>query len=119
MRPGLGRRLAGCSGLPDQRLANEAMKRGDTALAERNYKALADLGYSDAQVGLADIQVASQDPAKLKAAEATYRAAAATSPEPRHAWVACWWPSLALPRPSARRPKPCSSSPPSKASATP
>ena len=72
--------LAGCSGLPDQRLANEAMKRGDTALAERNYKALADLGYSDAQVGLADIQVASQDPAKLKAAEATYRAAAATSP---------------------------------------
>ena len=72
--------LAGCSGLPDQRLANEAMKRGDTALAERNYKALADLGYSDAQVGLADIRVASQDPAKLKAAEATYRAAAATSP---------------------------------------
>ncbi|ANY88173.1 MULTISPECIES: alginate biosynthesis TPR repeat lipoprotein AlgK [Pseudomonas] len=72
--------LAGCSGLPDQRLANEAMKRGDTALAERNYKALADLGYSDAQVGLADIQVATQDPAKLRAAEATYRTAAATSP---------------------------------------
>ena len=46
--------LAGCAGLPDQRLANEALKRGDTATAERNYKALADLGYSDAQVGLAD-----------------------------------------------------------------
>ena len=41
--------LAGCAGLPDQRLANEAMKRGDTALAERNYKALSDLGYSEAQ----------------------------------------------------------------------
>ncbi|MCO7595485.1 MULTISPECIES: alginate biosynthesis TPR repeat lipoprotein AlgK [Pseudomonas] len=72
--------LAGCAGLPDQRLANEAMKRGDTALAERNYKALADLGYSDAQVGLADIKVASRDPAQLEQAEATYRAAAATSP---------------------------------------
>ena len=72
--------LSGCAGLPDQRLANEALKRGDTATAEANYKALADLGYSDAQVGLADIQVASRDPAQLKQAEATYRAAAATSP---------------------------------------
>ncbi|HBK49409.1 MAG TPA: alginate biosynthesis protein, partial [Pseudomonas sp.] len=72
--------LAGCAGLPDQRLANEAMKRGDTALAERNYKALADLGYSEAQVGLADIKVATRDPSQIKEAEATYRAAAATSP---------------------------------------
>ena len=72
--------LAGCAGLPDQRLANEALKRGDTALAERNYKALADLGYSDAQVGLADIKVSTGDPEQFKEAEATYRAAAATSP---------------------------------------
>lgn len=72
--------LAGCAGLPDQRLANEALKRGDTALAERNYKALADLGYSEAQVGLADIKVATRDPSQIKEAEATYRAAAATSP---------------------------------------
>ncbi|MBJ9975790.1 SEL1-like repeat protein [Pseudomonas sp. S75] len=72
--------LAGCSGLPDQRLANEALKRGDTTTAQANYKALADLGYSDAQVGLADIQVATRDPAQLAQAEATYRAAAATSP---------------------------------------
>lgn len=71
--------VAGCSGLPDQRLANEALKRGDTALAEQNYKALADLGYSEAQVGLADIQVATQDPAKIRQAEATYREAASTS----------------------------------------
>ena len=69
--------LAGCAGLPDQRLANEALKRGDTALAERNYQQLADLGYSEAQVGLADIQVETGDPAKLRQAEATYRAAAA------------------------------------------
>lgn len=71
--------VAGCSGLPDQRLANEALKRGDTALAEQNYKALAELGYSEAQVGLADIQVATQDPAKIRQAEATYREAASTS----------------------------------------
>ncbi len=72
--------LAGCAGLPDQRLANEALKRGDTALAEQNYRKLADLGYSEAQVGLADIQVESRDPAQIRQAEATYRAAADTSP---------------------------------------
>ena len=71
--------LTGCAGLPDQRLANEALKNGDTATAERNYRQLADLGYSEAQVGLADIQVGTGDPAKLKQAEATYRAAAETS----------------------------------------
>ena len=72
--------LAGCAGLPDQRLANEALKRGDTALAAQNYRQLADLGYSEAQVGLADIQVDSRDPAQLQQAEATYRAAAPVSP---------------------------------------
>ncbi|MEB0044345.1 MULTISPECIES: alginate biosynthesis TPR repeat lipoprotein AlgK [unclassified Pseudomonas] len=72
--------LSGCAGLPDQRLANEALKRGDTALAAQNYQQLADLGYSEAQVGLADIQVNSRDPAQIKQAEATYRAAADTSP---------------------------------------
>jgi alginate biosynthesis protein AlgK len=72
--------LGGCAGLPDQRLANEALKRGDTAMAEQNYRQLADLGYSDAQVGLADIQVGTRDPELIKQAEATYRAAAATSP---------------------------------------
>ncbi len=71
--------LTGCAGLPDQRLANEALKNGDTATAERNYRQLADLGYSEAQVGLADIQAATGDPADLKQAEATYRAAAETS----------------------------------------
>ncbi len=72
--------LAGCAGLPDQRLANEALKRGDTQLAQQNYQQLANLGYSEAQVGLADIQVETRDPEQMKKAEATYRAAAAVSP---------------------------------------
>lgn len=72
--------LAGCAGLPDQRLANEAMKNGDVALAQQNYQQLADMGYTDAQVGLADIQVQTRDPEQLRKAEATYRAAAATYP---------------------------------------
>lgn len=72
--------LAGCSGLPDQRLANEALKRGDTATAERNYRQLADLGYVNAQVGLADLQVASGDPEQLREAERTYRRALDESP---------------------------------------
>lgn len=72
--------LAGCAGLPDQRLADEALKSGDTALAQQNYQQLADLGYSDAQVGLADIQVQSRDPEQMRQAEATYRAATDTSP---------------------------------------
>lgn len=72
--------VAGCSGLPDQRLAQEAMARGDTSTAEQNYRQLADMGYADAQVGLADIQLATGDPEQLRQAEATYRQAAATSP---------------------------------------
>ncbi|MFK7604761.1 MULTISPECIES: alginate biosynthesis protein AlgK [unclassified Pseudomonas] len=72
--------LAGCAGLPDQRLANEALKRGDTATAQRNYQALSDLGYTEAQVGLADIWMTNPDADQLKKAEAAYRAAAQTSP---------------------------------------
>ncbi|MEK1904830.1 MAG: alginate biosynthesis TPR repeat lipoprotein AlgK [Pseudomonas sp.] len=72
--------LAGCVGLPDQRLANEALKNGDTVTAERNFRALADMGYSDAAVGLADLQVASGTPEDLKKAEQTYRQAMDQSP---------------------------------------
>ncbi|KAF1029645.1 MAG: Alginate biosynthesis protein AlgK [Pseudomonas sp.] len=71
--------LGGCAGLPDQRLANEALKRGDSVTAQQNYRQLADLGYSEAQVGLADIQVSTRDPEQIRQAEATYRAAASTS----------------------------------------
>lgn len=72
--------LAGCAGLPDQRLANEALKSGDSVTAEQNYRQLAALGYADAQVGLADIQLDSGDPALVPQAEATYRQAADQSP---------------------------------------
>ncbi|UVE16852.1 alginate biosynthesis TPR repeat lipoprotein AlgK [Pseudomonas sp. LS44] len=72
--------LTGCAGLPDQRLAQQAMARGDTATAEQNYQQLADLGYTEAQVGMADIYVESGDPAQLNKAEATYRQAAEQSP---------------------------------------
>ena len=72
--------LAGCAGLPDQRLANEALKRGDTATAERNYRQLADLGYVGAQVGLADLQVNSGDPEQMRQAEQIYRQAMDESP---------------------------------------
>ena len=72
--------MSGCAGLPDQRLANEALKNGDTATAQANYKALADMGYADASVGLADIQLQSGDPAQLAAAEDTFRQAADNSP---------------------------------------
>ncbi|UVE16863.1 alginate biosynthesis TPR repeat lipoprotein AlgK [Pseudomonas sp. LS44] len=72
--------LASCAGLPDQRLAQEAMARGDTAVAEQNYQQLADMGYTEAQVGMADIYVESGDPAQLRKAEATYRLAASDSP---------------------------------------
>ncbi|PAU56700.1 alginate biosynthesis protein [Pseudomonas sp. PIC25] len=72
--------LAGCTSLPDQQLANEALKRGDTATAERHYRQLAELGYADAAVGLADLQVASRDPEQLRKAEQTYRSALDSSP---------------------------------------
>ncbi|MBD8492487.1 alginate biosynthesis TPR repeat lipoprotein AlgK [Pseudomonas syringae] len=72
--------LSGCVGLPDLRLANEALQNGNITLAEHNYRQLADLGYDEAKVGLADIQVASRDPAALVQAEATYREAAARLP---------------------------------------
>ncbi len=72
--------LAGCAGLPDQRLANEALKNGDTVTAERNFRALAEMGYSDAAVGLADLQVASGTPEDLVKAEQTYRQAMDESP---------------------------------------
>ncbi|MBT8768153.1 alginate biosynthesis TPR repeat lipoprotein AlgK [Metapseudomonas boanensis] len=72
--------LAGCAGLPDERLAREALKRGDSATAEQNFRQLAELGYTDAQVGLADLQVATGDPEQMRRAEQTYRQAIDDSP---------------------------------------
>jgi alginate biosynthesis protein AlgK len=72
--------LAGCAGLPDERLAAEALKRGDTDTAERNYRQLAELGYVNAQIGLADLQVAGGTAQDLEKAERTYRLALDESP---------------------------------------
>ena len=72
--------LAGCAGLPDERLAAEALKRGDTSTAERNYRQLAELGYVNAQIGLADLQVAGGTAQDLEKAERTYRLALDESP---------------------------------------
>lgn len=72
--------LSGCAGLPDQKLAREALKNGDTATAERNFRQLAELGYVDAQLGLADLQLASGTPQDLEKAEQAYRLAMDESP---------------------------------------
>jgi len=74
--------LTACANLdlPDQRLAKEAMQRGDTQTAERHFRQLAELGFTDAQLGLADLQQASGDPEQLRKAEQTYRMALDSSP---------------------------------------
>src|SRR5690606_16451097 len=72
--------LAGCSSRPDEQRVRDALARGDLETAERNYQALADLGYVDAQIGIADLLVASGKAEDLARAEATYRRAA-SSPE--------------------------------------
>lgn len=72
--------LAGCAGLPDQRLANEALQRGDTATAEQHFRQLAQLGYANAQIGLADLQLAGGSEQDLAKAERTYRLALDESP---------------------------------------
>ncbi|MCY1394505.1 Alginate biosynthesis protein AlgK [compost metagenome] len=74
---------AGCAGLPDERLAREAMERGDVTTAQANYQALAAMGYADSQIGLAEIQAANGDAGAQARAEKLYRAAAESSPRAR------------------------------------
>ena len=75
--------LSGCAGLPDQRLAAAALQRGDTVTAERHFRQLAELGYADAQIGLADLQLAGGSPEDRLKAEKTYRQALALEDRPR------------------------------------
>jgi len=74
--------LTACANLdlPDQRLAKDALRRGDTQTAERHFRQLAELGFTEAQLGLAGLQVASGDPEQLRKAEQTYRMALDSSP---------------------------------------
>lgn len=72
--------LAGCAGLPDQRLAREALQRGDQQTAQWHFSQLAEHGYSDAQIGLADIHAASTNPEDQAEAERIYRQALDQSP---------------------------------------
>lgn len=71
--------LVGCSGLPDQQLAREALLRGDTETARQNLQSLAGMGFPEAQTALADMAVDSRDPARLAEAESLYRQAASRS----------------------------------------
>lgn len=72
--------LSACASLPDQRLAVAALKQGDHATAEQHFRQLAELGYADAQIGLADLQLASGSADGLEQAEQTYRSALDGSP---------------------------------------
>lgn len=72
--------LAGCAGLPDERLAREALHNGDQQTAEWHFRQLAEMGYNDAQIGLADIYAASGKDQDLDEAERIYRQALDGSP---------------------------------------
>lgn len=85
LRPALlglavGATLAGCAGLPDERLAREALHSGDQQTAEWHFRQLAEMGYSDAQIGLADIYAAGGQDQDLDEAERIYRQALDGSP---------------------------------------
>ena len=71
--------LVGCS-TPDLQLAKDAKFRGDTETAEANFRPLAELGYVDAQVGLADLLIKSPSKEKQAKGEQMYRDAMDKSP---------------------------------------
>ena len=71
--------LVGCS-TPDLQLAKDAKFRGDTETAEANFRPLAELGYVDAQVGLADLLIKSPSKEKQAKGEQMYREAMDKSP---------------------------------------
>jgi alginate biosynthesis protein AlgK len=71
---------AGCAQLPDLELAKQARTGGDLQVAEENFRPLAELGYADAELGLADVLVQQPDAARQAEGEAIYRRVAAESP---------------------------------------
>lgn len=72
--------LSGCASLPDLQLAKQAKSEGDLATAEANFRGLAEQGYVDGEIGLADILVRSPSPERQAQAEALYRHAQERSP---------------------------------------
>lgn len=72
--------LSGCTALPDLQLARQAKARGDLATAEQNFRPLAEQGYVEAQIGLADLLVRSPVPAQQAQGEGYYRQALGRSP---------------------------------------
>ncbi|MBC9250529.1 hypothetical protein A9179_09615 [Pseudomonas alcaligenes] len=72
--------LSGCLSLPDLQLAKQAKNGGDLATAEANFRGLAEQGYVDGEIGLADILVRSPVPEQQAQAEALYRGALGRSP---------------------------------------
>lgn len=75
--------IGGCAQLPDLELAKRARTGGDLQTAEDNFRPLAELGYADAQVGLADVLVQRPEPERQAEGEAIYRRAAADSLQAR------------------------------------
>lgn len=73
--------LSGCAGsLPDLDLAKQAKAGGDLSAAEANFRPLAELGYVEAQIGLADVLIRSTSAQQQAKGEALYRQALAKSP---------------------------------------
>lgn len=75
--------LSGCAQLPDLELAERAKTGGDLQVAEDNFRPLAQMGYTDAQLGLADVLVQSPDVQRQAEGEAIYRSAARDSVQAR------------------------------------
>ncbi|MGG5873312.1 alginate biosynthesis protein AlgK [Pseudomonas peli] len=73
--------LTGCAGsLPDLDLAKQAKAGGDLSAAEANFRPLAELGYVEAQIGLADVLIRSASAQQQAQGEALYRQALGQSP---------------------------------------
>ncbi|MEE1949304.1 alginate biosynthesis protein AlgK [Pseudomonas alcaligenes] len=72
--------LGGCTQLPDLQLAKRAQTGGDLATAEANFRPLAEQGFVEAQIGLADVLVQSPEAQRQAQGEALYRQAAEVSP---------------------------------------
>lgn len=73
--------LTGCAGsLPDLDLGKQAKAGGDLSAAAANFRPLAERGYVDAQIGLADVLIRSASAQEQAQGEALYRQALTQSP---------------------------------------